>query len=224
MTEPKSLAVLGGTGHEGAGIALRAAHAGWKVWIGSRDPAKAAAKADELNALLGTNHVAGCDLQRAAAQAAIIVLSVPHAAQQPTAELVASEIQGKILIDVTVPLKPPKVALVQLPAEGSCVKLLQQRLGDGVRLVSAFQNVSAHALMKIGEKVDCDVLVCADDAAAKAECMALVADMGLQPVDAGALANSVVAEALTSVLIHLNKTYKVPSAGIRITGLDAKRQ
>ncbi|WBY00535.1 NADPH-dependent F420 reductase [Ramlibacter tataouinensis] len=220
MTETqRTLAVLGGTGHEGSGIAYRAALAGWKVTIGSRDAAKAAAKAEELNALAGSRNITGAGLLEAARAAGTVVLAVPYAAQVSTAEQVRPALEDKVLIDVTVPLKPPKVSLVQLPPEGSCTKALQEKLGSAVRVVSAFQNVSAHALMDRSKPVECDVLVCADDPEAKATTIALVQQMGLIAIDAGPLANSVVAEALTSVLIHLNKTYKVPASGIRITGL-----
>lgn len=214
-----TLAVLGGTGHEGSGIAFRAALAGCKVVVGSRDAARAAARAAELNAQAGSNHVSGAGLIEAAQQAQVVVLAVPYAAQVATAEQVRPALEGKVLIDVTVPLKPPKVSLVQLPPEGSCVKALQDRLGTGVRVVSAFQNVSAHALMNPNKPVDCDVLVCADDPEAKTIVRDLVTKMGLVAIDAGPLANSVVSETLTSVLIHLNKTYKVPASGIRISGL-----
>lgn len=216
---PRTLAVLGGTGHEGSGIAFRAALAGWQVTLGSRDAGKAQAKAEELNALAGTRNIAGAGLLEAAQRASIVVLAVPYAAQVATAEQVRPALEGKVLVDVTVPLKPPRVSIVQLPPEGSCTQALQQRLGTGVRVVSAFQNVSAHALMAKDQAVDCDVLVCADDPEAKAAVKALVTQMGLVAIDAGPLANSVVSEALTSVLIHLNKTYKVPASGIRITGL-----
>jgi NADPH-dependent F420 reductase len=219
MNQEKTLAVLGGTGHEGSGIAFRAALAGWQVTIGSRDAAKAAAKADELNALSGQSTVKGAGLAEAAQAASIVVLAVPYAAQVSTADQVRPALEGKVLIDVTVPLKPPKVSVVQLPPEGSCTVALQKHLGSGVRVVSAFQNVSAHALMAKDKPVDCDVLVCSDDADAKAAVKELVTQMGLVAIDAGPLANSVVSEALTSVLIHLNKTYKVPASGIRISGL-----
>jgi NADPH-dependent F420 reductase len=215
----RTLAVLGGTGHEGSGIAFRAALTGWKVVIGSRDAIKAAAKADELNGLAGSSNITGAGLVEAAQQAAIVVLAVPYAAQVSTADVVKAALEGKVLIDVTVPLRPPKVSVVQLPAEGSCTQALQKHLGTGVRVVSAFQNVSAHALMEKGKAVDCDVLVCSDDAEAKIATRELITQMGLVAIDAGPLANSVVSEALTSVLIHLNKTYKVPASGIRITGL-----
>lgn len=219
MNQEKTLAVLGGTGHEGSGIAFRAALAGWQVTIGSRDAAKASAKADELNALSGQATVKGAGLAEAAQAASIVVLAVPYAAQVSTADQVRPALEGKVLIDVTVPLKPPKVSVVQLPPEGSCTVALQKHLGSGVRVVSAFQNVSAHALMAKDKPVDCDVLVCSDDADAKAAVKDLITQMGLVAIDAGPLANSVVSEALTSVLIHLNKTYKVPASGIRISGL-----
>jgi 8-hydroxy-5-deazaflavin:NADPH oxidoreductase len=220
MTDTRrTLAVLGGTGHEGSGIAFRAALGGWKVTIGSRDPAKAAAKAEELNALAGSDAISGAGLLEAAQHASIVVLAVPYAAQVSTAEQVRPALEGKVLIDVTVPLKPPRVSVVQLPPEGSCTQALQRRLGTGVRVVSAFQNVSAHALMARDKPVDCDVLVCADDPEARAAASELVTQMGLIAIDAGPLANSVVSEALTSVLIHVNKTYKVPASGIRITGM-----
>lgn len=215
----RTLAVLGGTGHEGSGIAFRAALGGWKVTIGSRDAAKAVAKAEELNALTGLANMSGAGLAEAAASASIVVLAVPYAAQVSTAEQVRPALEGKVLVDVTVPLKPPKVAVVQLPEEGSCTVALQKHLGPAVRVVSAFQNVSAHALMARDKPVECDVLVCSDDAEARASVKELVTQMGLVAIDAGPLANSVVSEALTSVLIHLNKTYKVPASGIRITGL-----
>ncbi|GAA4322942.1 NADPH-dependent F420 reductase [Pigmentiphaga soli] len=223
MMAPVRIAVLGGTGHEGAGIACRAARAGHQVWIGSRDPGRAQARAQELNELAGCTRIAGAGLEEAARAADIVVLAVPYAAQAATARQVRSALQGKILIDVTVPLKPPRVSTVQLPPEDSCVCALQALLGPEVRVASAFQNVSAHALMDLAAPVDCDVLVCADDPDVRAACVDLIAGMGLTAIDAGPLANSVVAEALTSVLIHLNRTYKARASGIRITGLPARR-
>jgi NADPH-dependent F420 reductase len=156
----------------------------------------------------------------AAAQAAeIVVLSVPYAAQQQAVREVAAALEGKILIDVTVPLVPPRVSRVQLPEGGSAVEAVQLLLGEGVRVVSAFQNISAHHLTRLDETVECDVLVCADDPAAAEEVVALAQAIGLTAWNAGPLCNSVVAEALTSVLIALNRRYKVPGSGIRITGV-----
>lgn len=218
MTLP-TLCVLGGTGHEGSGLAARFALAGHVVFIGSRDAAKAAAKAADLNASTGIDRLRGMGLAEAAAAGDIVLLAVPFSAQQSTALALREALRGKILIDVTVPLVPPKVSVAQLPGGQSCVKQLQELLGADVRVVSAFQNVSAHALIDPKAPVDCDVLVCADDAAARAEVAALIRSIGMTAVEGGSLANSVVAEALTSLLIWINRTYKVPSAGIRITGL-----
>lgn len=215
-----SIAVLGGTGKEGGGLALRWAHVGHQVIIGSRSAERASEAATSMKGLLGDMaNVSGAALREAAAQAEIVVLAVPYAAQQSTVDEVADLLQGKILIDVTVPLVPPKVSRVQLPEGGSAVEAVQKKLGEGVRVVSAFQNISAHHLTNLEEVADCDVLVCADDSEAADRVVALSREIGLTAWNAGPLANSAVAEALTSVLIALNKRYKVPGSGIRITGV-----
>lgn len=215
------IAVLGGAGHEGARLAARWARAGYRVVIGSRDAARAAEAAQGLAAQSGGS-VTGADNQDAAAQGEIVVLAVPYSAQTSLAESVRAQLEGKILIDVTVPLVPPRVARVQLPGGGSAVEALQQRLGAGVRVVAAFQNVSAHQLAALDQPVDCDVLVSGDDEAAREAVCELARAIGLTAWQAGPLANSAAAEALTSVLISINKRYKVPQgAGIRISGVPA---
>jgi 8-hydroxy-5-deazaflavin:NADPH oxidoreductase len=221
MSDPKkTIAVLGGTGKEGSGLALRWVHAGHPVIIGSRTAERAEEAADEIRVTLGqATGVCGMANLDAANAAEIVVLSIPFAAQQQIVREVAPALAGKILIDVTVPLVPPKVSRVQLPEGGSAVEAVQRLLGDGVRVVSAFQNISAHHLTRLGEAVECDVLVCADDPAAADEVVALAGEIGLTAWNAGPLCNSVVAEALTSVLIALNRRYKVPGSGIRITGV-----
>jgi NADPH-dependent F420 reductase len=220
MTDTQySICVVGGTGAEGSGLALRWARAGHHVSVGSRNAAKAQAAATELNAALGKNAIRGIDNVTGVAEAEIVVLTVPFAAQMPTVTELKPALAGKILIDVTVPLVPPKVSRVQLPASDSCVVAVQQMLGESVRVVSAFQNVSSHKLKKLDYKIDCDVLVTGDDKDARAAAITLAKDAGLRGVDAGPLANSVVAESLTSALIWINRTYKIPDAGIRITGL-----
>jgi NADPH-dependent F420 reductase len=146
---------------------------------------------------------------------------VPFAAQRSTVDEVCGALGGKILVDATVPLVPPKVARVQLPSDGSAVAAVQKVLGEGVRVVSAFQNVSAHQLKDLSHWIDCDVLVCGDDPAAREIVIGLAADMGLRGVHAGPIVNSAAAEALTSILIAMNIRYKVPGTGIRITGLPA---
>jgi NADPH-dependent F420 reductase len=162
--------------------------------------------------------VRGLDNEAAAAAGDIVVLTVPFANQAPTLEAVKAPLQGKILIDVTVPLVPPKVGTVQLPAGGSAGQIAQSLLGDGVRVVSAFQNVAAAHLEDPDHDPDCDVLVCGNDAAACQQVLTLVAAAGMKGWHAGPIANAVVAEALTSVLITLNRRYKIPGAGFRITG------
>ena len=214
------IAVLGGTGKEGSGLAYRWALKGHAVMLGSRDAAKAIVAASELNALLaGKATVQGAANRDAASGAEIIVLAVPYAAQQPTALDVKDALNGKILIDVTVPLAPSKVDRVQLPNGESAVLALQRVLGEGVKVVSAFQNVSATHLKDAAHTVDCDVLVCGDDAGAREVVIGLAHDAGMRAWHAGVLANSIAAEALTSVLIAINKRYKVAGSGIRITGL-----
>ena len=218
-TQVHTIAVLGGTGAEGSGLALRWAHAGHRVTLGSRNPEKAAKVCKELNALVGSNSIDFADNRSAAGAAAIVVLTVPHQVQRATVEEVREAIAGKILIDTTVPLVPPKVARVQRPAGGSAVAEVQRMLGETVRVVSAFQNVPAHQLRDLGHSVDCDVLVCGDDVAAREVVVALARDIGLRAYHAGPICNSAAAEALTSILISLNIRYKVPGAGIRITGV-----
>lgn len=214
-----TLAVLGGTGKEGSGLAARWAAAGYEVVIGGRDAGKAEAAAAELAAAIPGANVRGADNAAAAAAGEIVVLTVPYAAQQATALAVKDALAGKILVDVTVPLVPPKVNRVQLPQGGSAAMALQAALGEGVRVVSAFQNISAHHLHDLDHELDCDVLVAGDDIAAREAVIALAEAAKLRGFHAGPLCNSVVAEALTSVLISINQRYKVPSAGIRITGL-----
>lgn len=217
------IGVLGGTGKEGGGLAYRWAHAGYPVFLGSRSAEKAIEAAAEMNRELGIDSVRGGSNAAAAAAGQIIVLTVPYAAQRSTLAEVQAALKGKILVDVTVPLVPPKVNRVQLPENGSAVEAMQKMLGADVRVVSAFQNVSAHHLKDLDHAAECDVLVCSDDSAASDEVIKLVRATGLRGWNGGVLANSVVAEGLTSVLIALNQRYKIPSAGIRITGIPEEK-
>ena len=214
------IAVIGGTGALGSALALRLAKAGQRIVIGSRAPEKAAAMAQELNAILGGAAIAGDDNLRAAAEGELALLAVPHAAQRASVEEIRAALAGKILIDATAPLVPPRVARVQLPQGGSAVALVQERLGAAVRVVSAFQNVAAAKLRQLDRPIDCDVLVCGDDAAARKRVIELAGLIGLRGIDAGPICNSAAAEALTSILIAINRAYKVAGAGIRITGLE----
>jgi len=217
---PTTIAVLGGAGKEGSGLALRWAHVGHKVIIGSRSAERAAEAAQEINDILGREAASGAANLAAAEAAEIVVLAVPFSAQRALAEEVRGALAGKILIDVTVPLVPPKVSRVQLPGGGSAVEAIQTMLGADVRVVSAFQNISAHHLKHLDAEIDCDVLVCSDDKDAADLVVGLSKQIGLGAWNAGVLANSVVSEALTSVLIALNMRYKVPGSGIRITGIE----
>jgi NADPH-dependent F420 reductase len=206
------IAVLGGTGAEGSGLAARWAAAGYRVLVGSRSEERAV----EFAAEIGSE---GMDNAAAAAACDIAVLTVPYQAQRATLTALREPLQGKILVDVTVPLVPPKVMRVQLPEEGCAAQIAQAVLGEGVRVVSAFQNVSAGHLNDPDHEIDCDVLVTGDDPAARGEVVKLAEAVGLTAIEAGPLDNAVAAEALTSLLIWINRKYRSPGAGIRITAL-----
>lgn len=216
----KKIAVLGGTGKEGTALAQRWALSGYKVIIGSRSKEKAENAAGELNTALGGEYVTGTSNSEAAAEAEIVVLSVPYSAHKATLESVVEQVAGKILVDLTVPLVPPNVRSVTVPEGLSAAQEAQAIVGDSVRVVSAFQNVSYIQIKNPDSAVDCDVLVTGDDDEAKAEVMAMVESAGMRPVDAGPLANAIVAESLTPVLLYINKKYGVKDAGIRFTGID----
>lgn len=218
-----TLAILGGTGDLGTGLARRWAQAGYEVIIGSRTVDKAEVAAADLKKLMEERGVKNVNVRAAdnlaAAQAAdIVAMTVPFSHQKSTLESVKDALQGKILIDVTVPLVPPKVARVQLPPEGSAGQIAQALLGENVKVVSAFQNVAAHHLQE-GMGLDCDVLVCGDSKEARSEVIKLVEAAGMRGFHAGSGANAAAVEALTSLLIFINKQYNC-HAGIRLTGLD----
>ena len=222
MTNLPTLAILGGTGDLGTGLATRWLQAGYPVIIGSRTADKAVAAADELRSVLTERGITAIDVDamdnRAAASAAdIVAMTVPFAHHRATLESVKAELAGKILIDVTVPLVPPKVARVQLPEAGSAGQMAQDLLGDDVRVVSAFQNVAAIHLQE-GQDLTSDVLVCGNDKAARQDVITLIEAAGLRGIHAGSIANSAATEAMTSLLIFINKQYK-SHTGIRITGL-----
>ena len=217
-----TIAVLGGTGKEGQGLVYRWAKAGYHIHIGSRETSKAEAAATKIMGLLeGEAYVDGMSNLEAAQTADIIVLAVPYAAHRSTLESVKGALGGKILIDVTVPLVPPKVATVQMPAAGSAAQEAKEILGAEAQICAAFQNISHEHLLDDAE-VECDVLVTGDSKEARAETIKLVEAAGLSGWDAGPLENSVVVEGLTSVLIGINKKYGSTHAGIKITGVENK--
>ncbi len=217
------IAILGGTGALGTGLARRWTQANYAVIIGSRTLEKAQNALQDLQDVMQERGASAQAVQAmenldAAREADIVVLTVPYGHQESTLEYVKPALQGKILVDVTVPLVPPKVARVQLPASGSAGAGAQALLGDDVRVVSAFQNVAAHHLQE-GQGLDCDVLVTGNNVEARGTVIELVEAAGMRGFHAGPIANAAAAEALTSILISINKRYKC-HAGIRITGLD----
>lgn len=215
-----TIAVLGGTGKEGKGLAYRWAKAGYRVLIGSRLSERAVTVASEIMQLLeGSSSVVGTTNQEAATQAEIIVLTVPYAAHRATLESVKDALKGKLLIDATVPLVPPKVTKVRMPPAGSAAQEAKEIVGEDVQVVAAFQNIS-HELLLGEEEVECDVLVTGTSKDARAEALRLVDAAGLTGWDAGPIENSVVVEGLASVLININKQYGSTHAGIRITGVN----
>ena len=219
MTDPlPTLAIVGGTGKLGAGLARRLARAGYALIIGSRDAGRAAEAAEALVADTG-GQVTGRTNRDAAAAGQIVIVTVPFANQRAILENIKPAVRGTIVVDTTVPLMPPKVARVQLPPEGSAAQVARTVLGADVRLVTAFHNVAAHKLIQ-DVAIDCDVLVFGDEVAAREAVVELAAAMELRGVHGGPLANAVAAEALTSVLVGINKRYRADGAGIRITGLD----
>jgi NADPH-dependent F420 reductase len=207
------IAVVGGTGDLGSAIARTLIKAGHQVAIGSRKAESAAQHAAELGGDVG--HGVNAEVAK---DCDFVIVTVPYSAQAGTLADIRDSVGGAIVVDTTVPLVPPKVMRVQLPAAGCAALEARELLGEGVRLVTAFHNVAAHKLAE-GHGVDCDVLVFSDDTEARGAVVELISSMGLRGLAAGSLANSAAAEALTSILIFFNKTYKADGAGVRFTGL-----
>jgi 8-hydroxy-5-deazaflavin:NADPH oxidoreductase len=208
-----NIAIIGGAGHLGGALAKRLANAGHSIVIGSRVVEKARDAAIKIG-----HGVRGASNLEAAGAGEVIFVAVPFSAQEATLREIKPQLAGKIVVETTVPLVPPKVTRVQLPPEGSAALRAQAILGGSVRLVSAFHNVAAHKLVE-DEPIECDVLVFGDDKDARAVVAQLAENVGLRGIHAGPLANSVAAEAMTSLLIFINKTYGVDGAGIKITGV-----
>jgi NADPH-dependent F420 reductase len=221
MTQEK-IAIVGGAGELGLGLALRWAAAGADVVIGSREQAKAEAAAKRVKSAVPSATVAGLDNAQAAGDASMVVLAVPFSAQAETIKSIKGALRDKILVDTSVPLaaviggRSTRMISVW---EGSAAQQAQGLL-PGVTVLSAFHNVSAEALQDFSAAPDCDVLICGDSAAAKERLSALLNLIpGLRPLDAGPLEMSRVVESITALLISLNRRYKVHHSGIRITGL-----
>lgn len=217
-----TLSFIGGTGDLGSGLALRFVKAGYRVIIGSRTADKAILVATEMSARLNYN-VAGMSNVDAATAGDIVFMTVPFASHADTLASIRDAVQGKIFVDSTVPLMPPKIMRVQLPVGGCVAKQTQESLGENVRVVSAFQNVAAAHLQSDEEHLSgCDVLITGNDADAREIIVKLSAQIGFKAWHAGSIDNSAVAEALTSVLIFMNKRYGIAGAGIHITGSPTK--
>ncbi len=217
MSDVQSIAILGGTGDLGGGLARQWSRAGYQILIGSRTLEKGREAAKALLAEFPDLNVTGHENLEAATKADLVVLTVPFAHQLSTLESVAAGLSGKVLIDVTVPLMPPKVGTVQLPEKGSAAVMAQELLGDDVFVVSAFQNVGAVHLQE-DHQIECDVLVTGNKRAARETVIKLVEAVGLRGWHAGPLANATAAEALTSILITINRHHGIDGAGIVITG------
>ena len=212
-----TLGILGGTGKEGSALAHRWARAGYLVIIGSRNLERAQKAAADLNARVGGEAVRGLENADAAAECDIAILTVPYDAHRVTLEAVRPQLQGKVLVDVTVPIRAPKVTVLSLPPEGSAALEAQAILGEGVEVTAAFHNVS-HVHLQGDGPVGSDVLVAGDSPEARKQVLHLVEAAGMVGWDAGPLENAVVLEGLTPILLGINKRYGLRSAGIRIVG------
>lgn len=215
------IAILGGTGDEGFGLGFRWASAGHEIIIGSRKEEKGAEAAVSMREKLPNGTISGTDNLSAAQQADVVVLSVPYWAQAGTLESVKPALDGKLLVTVVAPTGEKAARVHRLESGLSAAEEAQNQLGDGTRVVAAFQNIGAHHLLDLDHEMDCDVLVCGEKKEDKAVALQLCQDAGLRGVNAGALQNARAVEELTAVLIAINIIHKVKSAGIRITGLEA---
>lgn len=217
----KTIAIIGGTGQLGPGLALRWAHAGHRVLIGSRQAEKAQSVAAELNKELGKDLIQGMENAAAAKQAELCVLTVDQDAHEAALNSVKDAVQGKILVNTTARLSFPDLTP---PAPPAAARMAQDLLGAGVRVVAAFQTVPAVSLRKnFTQPLDSDVLVCSDDAAAAEEVLALARDAGLNGYFAGTLDKAIVVEGLTSILVSMNKHYKTRHGTIKVAGVPTNK-
>jgi NADPH-dependent F420 reductase len=213
-----NIGILGGTGKEGSGLALRLARAGHEVVIGSRDEERAHAKASEIAAACGGN-VVGASNQQAASRAEIVVLAVPYAGHRSLLEELAPSLASKIVVDTVVPLDFKAKHPYAPPQEGSAAEQAQSILGPGAKVVAALHQIAAHELALLDHVIEADGFLCGDDAAAKEKVSELVRALGVRPLDVGALKNAPLLEAMTPLLIEINKKHKVKTAGLRVTGI-----
>jgi 8-hydroxy-5-deazaflavin:NADPH oxidoreductase len=220
----KSIAVIGGTGAEGSGLALRFAKAGARVLIGSRSADKAQETARRIGAQAGGGEVTGHANPEAVAGAGIVILTVPLAAQVEILKSIrGSFAPGAILVDATVPLEIAiggRLSRTIALWDGSAAQQAARLAPNGIPVVAAFHALSAHALTELDHPLDCDTLICGDSAEAKAAVSELAALIpGVRAVDAGPLDNARLLEGAAALLISLNLRHKVKDSGMRITGL-----
>jgi NADPH-dependent F420 reductase len=215
MTNKPTIAILGGTGHEGTGLALRWASNGYEVIIGSRKEEKALQVTRELNEILGKDLIRGMDNSSAAREADINVLTVVATAHEAAVTGLKDDLQGKILVDATARIKFPNP---KPPEPPSAARIAQEILGDDVRVVAAFQNIPASALRDLGKELDSDVLVCADQQDDAAQVMELIRGAGMNAYYVGNLDIAITVEGLTAVLVYLNKYNDIKHASIKIVG------
>lgn len=216
--EPISIAIVGGTGNMGIGLATLFGRAGYKILIGSRNLQKSQAVANQLNKSISKGEIIGLLQEDAVSSADIVIISVPIKVHRQTISKLSELLKGKLVIDVTVPLDPSDPTKFVLPKAGSAGLETQELIGENGFVVDAFQHVSAKLLLNntIGEV---DILVCGSPESARYQAIELIKSAGLRAVDAGGLENSAVIESLTPILIYMNKIYRKKDLGIKIQGL-----
>lgn len=226
MDKNLKISIIGGTGKEGRGLAYRWLMAGYPVIIGSRKKEKALQAVDELIKLLGEgyrNSVTGDTNEKAVSECDVAVLTIPYQFHKEMLISMKPHLKDKYLMDVSVPLVPPKVSVVHIPEEGSAALEAQNILGNDCKVISAFQNISFELLLS-DKEIECDVFVCGVDKESRSIGLRLVKDAGLRGWDAGPLENSIIPEGLTSILIRINRQFGIHDAGVRVTGVDLKDQ
>ncbi|MFQ6090694.1 MAG: NADPH-dependent F420 reductase [Candidatus Bipolaricaulia bacterium] len=225
MPFTKKIAIIGGTGRQGFGLALRLVQSGAEVIIGSRNEKKARRRAQELverfnlQEAQAEESVSGLANRAAAKEADIVFMTVPYPAGKEIARSLKDVLKGKVLVDSSVPLKSFKPPEVEMPPEGSAAEEIQALLGDEVKVVGAFKTISAHALSNLEHRITSDVLICGDDQEAKDGVREICEGLGLRAFDAGGLRSARAIERLSALLIGLNQRYKRKAIGIRLTGV-----
>lgn len=221
--EIERVAVIGGTGNQGFGLALRFAEAGRAVVVGSRSVEKAERHAEEIGEIVPGARVVGYENERAASEARLVVLTVPYSAQADILEEIEPGLgEGNVLVDVTVPLRwveGSPIIIEDVPG-GSAAQRAAELVPEGVEVASAFHTVSSELLRDLESPLDCDVLVCAESQEAKDQVVELAEEMpGVRGLDAGGLRNSSILEELAVLLLEMNKRYGSNVAGVRVTGI-----